>query len=292
MNAEHAEIWLEVALNGAWGRDRQPLIPISVRDIIAEGIACARAGAAIVHIHAYDEKSGLPSDDAELYIAIIEGIRAEVDAIVYPTVAFKGEDRYAFLDRLAGRGLLEWMSLDPGSVNLSHFADMEAGRPGTIYANEEKTVRRGLELARDYGLVPSFACYEPGFIRMGAALHRAFPEILQPIYRLMFSDRMSFGFPPLPHYLETYRRLLEEEAPAAPVMIAGLDVNIDGLVPYAVSTGMHVRVGLEDAHLRSPVSNIELVHRAVAKLPGRPATANDVRAVTARSAIQTQEKQA
>src|SRR3546814_3189674 len=61
-------IWLEVALNGGWGRERQPLIPVRVDDLISEGISCARAGAAIVHFHAYDD-NGVPSDDP--------GIRSE-----------------------------------------------------------------------------------------------------------------------------------------------------------------------------------------------------------------------
>ena len=282
MNAKRTGPWLEVALNGGWGRKLQPLIPVSVDEIIAEGIACAHAGAAIVHVHAYDEATGLPSDDADLYIAIIEGICAQVDAIVYPTIAFKGDDRYAFLETLARRSLLEWASLDPGSVNLSRFVDIAAGRCGTIYANDEQNVRRGLQLAREYGFVPSFACYEPGFIRMGAALHRAFPDVSQPIYRLMFSEGMTFGLPLRPHYLETYRRLLDEEAPGAPVMIAGLDVDLTSLADDAITAGMHVRVGLEDARLGNRVGNVELVERIVAAISGRFATANEIRAATGR----------
>lgn len=37
--------WLEVAVNGPWSRERQPLIPIAVAEIVEQGIACARAGA-------------------------------------------------------------------------------------------------------------------------------------------------------------------------------------------------------------------------------------------------------
>ena len=47
--------WLEASLNGPWSRERQPLIPILVGEIVEQGIACARAGAAIIHAHAYDE---------------------------------------------------------------------------------------------------------------------------------------------------------------------------------------------------------------------------------------------
>jgi len=49
--------WLEVALNGPWGKQMQPGIPVRVADIIEEGVACAREGAAIVHVHAYDESA-------------------------------------------------------------------------------------------------------------------------------------------------------------------------------------------------------------------------------------------
>ncbi len=82
--------WLEVALNGGWTRALQPLNPIAVDEIIAEGVACVREGAAIVHLHAYDAATGRQCDDADVYAHIIEGIRSKVDAIVYPTIDGEG----------------------------------------------------------------------------------------------------------------------------------------------------------------------------------------------------------
>ncbi len=49
------KVWIEVALNGAWSRKLQPRIPDTVEAIVADGIACARAGAAIVHTHPYED---------------------------------------------------------------------------------------------------------------------------------------------------------------------------------------------------------------------------------------------
>ena len=46
--------WIEAALNGPWSRNRQPGIPDTVEAIVADGIACAAAGACIIHAHAYD----------------------------------------------------------------------------------------------------------------------------------------------------------------------------------------------------------------------------------------------
>ena len=85
--------WLEVALNGPWSRQRQPGIPVTVSEIIAQGIDCVNAGASIIHVHAYDESTGHQKDDPETYARIIEGIRSKVDAIVYPTVPAAGLNR-------------------------------------------------------------------------------------------------------------------------------------------------------------------------------------------------------
>src|SRR2546428_14095229 len=78
--------WLEVALNGSWGKALQPGIPVSVAEIIAEGIACAREGAAIVHVHSYDEASGRQCEEAQVYHGIIEGFGSQVDCTVNPTI--------------------------------------------------------------------------------------------------------------------------------------------------------------------------------------------------------------
>lgn len=276
MSGHVRNTWLEVALNGGWGRSLQPLIPVSMDELIEEGIACARAGAAIVHFHAYDTE-GRPSDDAGIYAAVINGIRGDVDAIVYPTIAFEGGDRFAFVETLARKDLLEWAALDTGSVNLSRFVDIEIGKPGSVYDNEEAGMRRGLDLAREFGFHPSYACYEPGFVRLGAALHSAFPEVPKPIYRLMFSSGMAFGFPPEPYALEAYRTLLTTESPDASVMIAGLDVDLSKLTPIAIAAGYHLRVGLEDARLGSTRRNLELVEAAVAMIGKAPATAMEIR---------------
>ncbi len=70
------KVWIEAALNGPWTRAKQPGIPVAVENIVADGIACAEAGAAIIHAHAYDVTTGHQKDDWEIYARIIEGIRA------------------------------------------------------------------------------------------------------------------------------------------------------------------------------------------------------------------------
>lgn len=282
--------WLEVSVNGPWSRDRQPRIPISVKEIVADGIACARAGAAIVHVHAYDEQTGRQKDDADLYIAIIEGIREKEDVIVYPTLPFAGsvdapqmmtaQMRFAHTETLAKRGLLEWAVVDPGSTNITRLDEVPAGKEGFVYANPESHIRRGLELGTRYGFHPGYALYEPGFVRLGAALERAYPDVPQCIYRFMFSDGLSFGFPPQPYALDAFLTLLAQEAPGAPWMVAGLDVDIMPLARYAIERGGHVRVGLEDAPFGAVKSNVQLVEDAarLIRAAGKdPASTREIR---------------
>jgi uncharacterized protein (DUF849 family) len=267
------QVWIEAALNGPWSRTLQPEIPDTIEAIIADGIACARAGATIIHTHAYDG-GGPQTFDWEVYARIIEGIRAQVDVPVYPsypailttgidaTFSMAATDRFAHIEALAARGLLEFAVIDPGSVNFTLTATTSGATPAGTYINPESHVRHALDFAARLGLHPAFAIYEPGFMRAGAALARA-AGVKTPIYRFMFSDQFAFGFPPKPYALAAHLALLEEAAGPAPWMIAGLGADIHPLIGEAVARGGHVRVGLEDARLGTPTGNLARVEQAV-----------------------------
>jgi uncharacterized protein (DUF849 family) len=287
---EEQKTWLEVALNGPWGRRRQPRIPVAVQEIVEEAVACANAGAAVVHAHAYDEVSGTPKEDADIYSRIIEGIRSRADVIVYPTIPTPGlgafpvdagvAQRFAVMETLARRGLLEWAAVDPGSTNIASYDDLREDRPGFVYVNSEAEARYALGLAARYRFHPSYAIYEPGFVRLGATLHWRC-SCPTPIYRFMFSSDYTFGFPPDDYGLTAYLNLLDRVAPGARWMVAGLGVDIRSLLPRAVAEGGHVRVGLEDVSLGCEKSNLELVQEAAKLIEdcgGELATTAEIRA--------------
>ena len=277
------KVWIEVSLNGAWSRKLQPGIPDTVEAIVVDGIACARAGAAIVHTHAYQD--GRHVFDWQVYARIIEGIRAEIDVPVYPSYpatepGMTAEARFAHIEALAARGLLDFAVIDPGSVNFTTTPTRADARPAFTYLNPEAHVRHALDFAARHGLHPAFAIYEPGFTRAGAALARA-AGVKTPVYRFMFSEKFAFGFPPKPYALAAHLALLEDEAPGAPWMIAGLAADVRPLIGETVARDGHVRVGLEDAPLGTDRGNVAWVEDAVRLVRaggGEPATAADVRA--------------
>jgi len=293
---------IEVALNGAWTRERQPNIPVTRDEIVAEGIACAKAGAAVIHLHAYDPKTGRQQDDYELYAPLIEGIRAEVDAIVYPTLPIVGttfsdpvgsaHERFRHLERLAKEGLAEWAVIDPGSALFTRFEQVARGEAGMTYHNPDEHFQEGMRIAAEYKIRPSFAIYEPGCLRLGAATTAAMRANGRtpptPVYRLMFADEFCFGFPPQERYLAAMLALLDEVVPggrnAVPWMVAGLGVDVSTLVSPTVAQGGHIRVGLEDRPWNVDERNVTLVEdavRIVQAAGGQVATATDTREMCA-----------
>jgi len=280
------KVWIEVALNGPWSRAHQPGIPDTVDSIIAEGVACAKAGACIVHVHAYDG-GGPQTFDWRVYARVIEGIRAVIDVPVYPSIpmgaGMTAEERFAHVEALAVRGLLEFAVVDPGSVNFTTLSPRR--EPAQTYLNTEADIRHGLALAARHGFHPAYAIYEPGFTRAGAALARQ-ARAKTPIYRFMFSQTFAFGFPPEPWALEAHLSLLAAEAPGAPWMIAGLGVDTRALIPQAVARGGHLRIGLEDTPFGCDSGNVALVEDAVRRVReagAEPATVEEMRAELAGS---------
>ena len=287
-------VWIEVALNGPWSRKFQPGIPDTVEAIIAEGVACARAGATIVHLHAYDG-GGPQTYDWQVYARIIEGIRNQVDVPIYPSFApFMLADvsnemadpsvRFFHVEQLIARGLIEFGFADPGSMNFTQTRTTAKAEPAGTYLNPESHTRYALALAARHGLHPDLAIYEPGFLRAGAALARALGTKV-PIYRLMFCETMAAGFPPRPYGLAAYLALLDDEAPGAPWMLAGVSADVRPLIGETVKRGGHVRVGLEDAPLGTRATNLEMVEEAIRMVRehgGEPATPAEMRLALAK----------
>lgn len=281
------KVWIEVALNGAWTKAHQPNVPVTPDELIADALACAKAGAAIFHFHAHDPVSGEQNDDPDIYQAVMEAVRGETDAVIYPTMPihlYDGwTDRYQSAAELGRRGLLEWAVVDPGSLNLNayDFATKRLRGKGTVYVNTDAEIRRGMALAAEHKFHAEYACFEPGFIRLGAAMHREYPDAPCPIYSFRFAEDLTFGLPPEEWALDAMLRLLEIEAPGAPWMAASMGGNMTRLIAATVARGGHVRTGLEDAPFGTRHTNLSLVEECVAAIQAagaEPATGTDVRA--------------
>lgn len=259
--------FVEIAVNGPWGKRLQPALPIAPNAIIEEALACVELGASIVHFHAYDDE-GQQSTDLDLIARICEGIRKEADVLIYPAIRYmpnersiqsdSGQHRYEHYIELTKQGHADWLIVDPGSTNLIMSKDPKL-LEAVVDINTPKAIRYGMELAASLNLNATMAIYDPGYLRYAALLDAALMNAPKPIYRFMFSEQLTFGFPPRIYALEAYMELYNELGLKAPWMIAGLGVDLTDLIGPVVNAGGHIRVGLEDYLLGTVYSNQELM---------------------------------
>ncbi|MGH7857681.1 MAG: 3-keto-5-aminohexanoate cleavage protein [Candidatus Binatia bacterium] len=276
---------IEAALNGVTPKAVNPKVPLAPGEIADEAIQCLEAGAAIIHSH-NAEYAVDGARAAELYLEAWRPVlRARPDAILYPTIGFgpRIEERYAHFPVLAEVGAIRMGLLDPGSVNLGG-AD-EEGLPApvdVVYVNSYRDIRHEAAECERLRLGPSTSIFEPGFLRIALAFHRAGrmpPGALVKLYfggdRGYLGERNSgvtFGLPPTRLALEVYLEMLEGCGLPWAVAVIGGDVVESGMARWALERGGHVRVGLEDFGGSRTPANEELVREvaALAREVGRP----------------------
>ena len=86
-------VMITCALTGAGDTvGRSEHVPVTPEQIAASGIAAARAGATIVHVHVRDPETGKGSRDVALYREVVERIRAsDIDVIINTTAGMGGD---------------------------------------------------------------------------------------------------------------------------------------------------------------------------------------------------------
>jgi 3-keto-5-aminohexanoate cleavage enzyme len=68
-------------------RDTAPYIPYTPEKIVKSSIECWQAGASIVHIHVRDPKTGLGSQELELFRQVVGPLREKTDLIMCLTTS-------------------------------------------------------------------------------------------------------------------------------------------------------------------------------------------------------------
>ncbi|NQU03736.1 MAG: 3-keto-5-aminohexanoate cleavage protein [Syntrophaceae bacterium] len=120
---------------------QSPFLPITPREIADEAVRSAEAGAAIVHIHARDPKTGEPSADPSLFLEIMGSIKQRSDVVICPTTG--GNPRMTLEERMRvlPRFKPEMATLNMGTMNYAlHFI-------AESYARRGKTFKYDWEMA-------------------------------------------------------------------------------------------------------------------------------------------------
>ncbi len=261
---------IEAAINGGTPKARNPNVPRTPSEIAADGLRCLAAGAAIVHNHNDEPVVGGVScvHSPEPYIEAWRAILAErPDALLYPTMASGGPGtdiatRYAHIPALHAAGVTRLGLVDAGSVNVG--ANDAQGLPmgDATYINTFADARHMILTCNDLGLAPSVSIFEPGFLRVALAYHRAGLLPAGALIKFYFGAA-NWGLPPTPASLDAYVAMLEGTGLSWSVAVLGGDLLSLPLAEYALECGGHLRVGLEDYGGSRTPGNVELVEKAV-----------------------------
>lgn len=239
-----------------------PYLPLTPDEIAHQSIEAAKAGAAILHLHARNPADGSPTSDPQVFEQFVPRIRAATDAVINITTG--GSTRMTLQERLAYplRARPEMCSLNMGSMNFSiHTAarriqhwhhDWEKpyieGMEDLIFRNTFKDIKHILKvLGDDCGTRFEFECYDLGhlynlahFVDEGLVKG---PLFIQSIFGILG------GMGPDPENLSVMRstadRLFGRENYRFSVLGAGRHQM--PLLTMAAVMGGNVRVGLEDS---------------------------------------------
>lgn len=275
-----------------------PHLPVTPQDIAQQAIDAAKAGAAIIHLHARDPQTGLPSADPELFRQILSTIAKETDAVL--NISTGGSSRMTLDERLAAARLLkpEMCSLNMGSMNFGLFPMAERYTEwrhdwepkflettrNIIFQNTFGDIESILgELGERQGVRFELECYDVGHIQT-VAFYRKRGLLKGPLF-LQFVLGVLGGIDPAPeqliHMKTTADRLLGDDYNFS-VLAAGRHQFPLGTM--GVILGGNVRVGLEDNLMiergKLAASNAEQVSKIrciVQELGHQIATPADVR---------------
>ena len=256
-------------------RAQASTVPLTPDEIAPQVVAAAKAGAAIVHLHARDDE-GKNTMETQRFVEIYEKStqacrEAGVDVIFNLT---SSGGKFPYEMRLAHLKLLEpeMCSYDPGSMN---WGDRY------VFLNEPAFLRQLSQVVMEHNIKPELEIFDGGMLY--TCLDYIRKGLLKPPCHFQFVLGVSGG---LPGTVDSLAFLLDKLPEGAtwsatgigkahmPVMLASLAAGCTGL-----------RVGLEDNVLMSrgvPATNVSLVERAAAlgRLAGREiATAAEAREI-------------
>ena len=274
---------IEASVNESASKEDNPHIPYGPEEGARDGIASAKAGAAIVHYHARDQDSGenLWDRGAEMYLECYRLIREECpDVIVYPTQRSARPEDVPHLFELA-RDPEEGLEL----------ATVDVFPEGGLTGDDSSRVVAHLEELRKHNVAYSIGVRTIGHMRH-IARYRELGLLDGTLILKIFWDERSLGPPPGMRGLQMYRDLVPQG-----VTCQWFNTVYDGIPgeptlrrtsSLAAATGGHIRTGIGENPLldgkrgAEAYTNVDHVEMAVqmGQLAGREiATPDEARTI-------------
>ncbi|CAO3432205.1 3-keto-5-aminohexanoate cleavage protein [Azospirillum endophyticum] len=301
MAASRKKVIISCALTGSIHTPTMSdALPVTPDEIVEQGVGAAEAGAAILHLHARDPRTGQPTPDPAVFMQFLPRLKQSTDAVLNITTG--GSLNMTVQERLAAPLLAkpEMCSLNMGSMNFGIFPladrykdwkhDWEEpylrSTDDFIFRNTFRDIAYILEhLGEGCGTRFEFECYDVGHLyNLAHFLDRGLvktPLFIQTIFGILGgigAEERNLVF-----MRETADRLFGKDYEWS-VLAAGRHQ-----IPFttmAAVMGGNVRVGLEDSLYlakgrlaRNSAEQVAKIRRILEELSLEVATPEEARAM-------------
>lgn len=282
-------VFITCAVTGSGdSADKSTHVPVTPQQIAAAALEAHAAGAAIVHLHVRDPKSGKSSRDPALFAEVHERVRSKnTDVIINLTGGMGGDLLFgppeAPLNFAAGTDFVgpgeriahiltlrpEIGTLDCGSLNFGE----------SLYGTCPRFLRQMALAYREYGVRPEIEVFELGHIELAKQLIAEGLIDMPALFQLCLGIR--WGAPATAAAMLAMCAALPAGVPWSAFGVGRMQMP---MVAQAVLLGGNVRVGLEDnlyldkAVLATNGQLVEGARRIVESLGARVLSAAETRA--------------
>jgi uncharacterized protein (DUF849 family) len=276
-----------------------PHLPITPDEIAEAAIGAAKAGAAVVHLHAREPKDGRPTQDPKMFMQFLPKIKASSDVVINLTTG--GAPTMTIEDRLQPALQLkpEVASLNMGSMNFGLYEmiprvkewkyDWEkpylAGSDDRIFKNTFKDIAHILQSCSNNDTRFEIECYDIGHLYTAA--HFLDRGLVKPPLFIQSVFGIRGGIGPHPedvlHMRRTADRLFGDQYQWS---VLGGGRNQMYIATQSAVMGGNVRVGLEDSLwigkgqlAKTNADQVSKIRRILEELGLEVATPDDARKI-------------
>ncbi|HTN68208.1 MAG TPA: 3-keto-5-aminohexanoate cleavage protein [Dysgonamonadaceae bacterium] len=212
-----------------------PHVPVTVSEIVEDVHEAVEIGITMVHLHARDEITGVPTYKKEVYGKIIEGIRKYAPELII-CVSLSGRGIKEFAHRASPLQLEGNLKPDMGSLTLSslNFNKTES-------VNSPDMIQKLAVEMKNKGILPELEAFDAGMINYAKYLEKK--GILQsPHYFNLLLGNIACAQADI-----LYAGLMIRDLPNNSYWsLAGIGDDQLKMNSVAIATDGGVRIGLED----------------------------------------------
>ncbi len=298
--AKKRKVMITCAVTGAIHTpSMSPYLPITAEEIADAAIGAAEAGAALVHVHARNPKTGQPDQSPEAFLPFLKVIKQRSNCVLNITTG--GSPTMTVEERLKPCAVLkpEVASLNMGSMNFGLYPMLERtkefkfdwerpyleGSRDRIFKNTFKDIENILTTCAENNTRFEIECYDIGHLY--TLRHFADRGIVKPPFFIQSVFGILGGIGPHPedvvHMKRTADRLFGDQYQWS---VLGAGRNQLPIAAQAIAMGGNVRVGLEDSLWAGPgrlaksnAEQVRLARQMIEALGLEIATPDDAREI-------------